>query len=230
MKPKAEVAELIEHWYVLVAGQHFSTKDFYYEIETRIKGQEVPGITINRIDLAEGGLLSDKREYLRMKRERLVFDICGAPVGTNYFFSYRFYLEPIVVSILEVIAVALAIVFLFYGSVRFIGPLTVIIGLGVLVWAMRNAVGMGLRDLDTTLTKIPALGPIYERYFRKDTYYRQDTRIAYCSIVSALVKQEADKLMAKNGVLLYREYVRSPLWADLYDSKDVKPKGEQPTS
>ena len=39
MKPKAEVAELIEHWYVLVAGQHFSTKDFYYEIETRIKGQ-----------------------------------------------------------------------------------------------------------------------------------------------------------------------------------------------
>src|ERR1051325_6235429 len=98
MKPANDMGnEVIEHWYSLVPSQNFSSKDFYDHIEQAIATQEVPALAASRIDLSEGGLLSAKREYLRFKRERLTFDICAAPVGINYFFSYRFYVEEVVV-------------------------------------------------------------------------------------------------------------------------------------
>ena len=40
------------------------------------------------IEFAEGGILSGKRQYLRLRRERLVFDICSAPFGTSWFFLF----------------------------------------------------------------------------------------------------------------------------------------------
>jgi len=218
--------EVIEHWYTLIAAQQFSAKEFYDHIETEIKAQEVPALEISRIDLSEGGALSDKREYLRMKRERLTFDVCAAPVGVNYFFSYRFYAEPATVNPFEFFALIVIIVLLFVGSVRYIGeylgPFLVLGACGFIVWLMRNAIGMGLRDLDDFFMGSP-LGPFYERFFRKDTYYRQDMRIAYCSIVSGIVKHEAERVTAAKGVQLYREFTYGPLSEGLYAAKEVKP-------
>ncbi|HWA87280.1 MAG TPA: hypothetical protein VG710_13715 [Opitutus sp.] len=219
-------AEVIEHWYSLVASQEFSSKEFYDHIETEIAAQKVPALDITRIDLSEGGILSDKREYLRMKRERLTFDVCAAPVGVNYFFSYRFYVEPVVISVWEIIALLLVLWLLFYGSVPgigpILGPLVLVFACGLLVWLMRNAIGMGLQDLDGALVKLPAIGPIYERYFRKDTYYRQDMRIAYCTIVSTIVKARVEEVTAGKGVKLRREYLYSPVLGDLYKMRSVE--------
>ncbi len=36
----------------------------------------------------EGGVLSAKREYLRIQRGNLAFDVCTAPHGSGYFFSW----------------------------------------------------------------------------------------------------------------------------------------------
>lgn len=230
MKSSKVPAEVIEHWYSLVSAEQFSTQEIYSNIESEVARQKVPGLAISRVDLAEGGLLSDMRQYLRMKRERLMFDICAAPVGINYFFSYRYYVEPVVVQLWEVLAVVTAMLALFTGAVRyvglFLGPTLLLISVGVFVWLMRNAIGMGLRDLDSTLLNLPALGPIYERYFRKDTYYRQDLRIAYGSIVSGLVKQIVDEATAAKGVVLLREYRYSPVFGGLYAASERKP---QPT-
>lgn len=225
MKPENKVGnEVIEHWYSLVSAQHFSSKDFYGHIEAGIAAQKVPALEISRIDLSEGGVLSDKREYLRMKRERLTFDVCAAPVGVNYFFSYRFYVEPAIVTVWDVISL-----FVGFGVLTFLfAKVGGIIGLfifGAVValafFLMKNAIGMGLRDLDASLIKTPALGPIYERYFRKDTYYRQDIRIAYCSIVSGLVKQETARITGEKGVEFLREFTYSPVLQDLYRVKDM---------
>ena len=45
-----------------------------------------------------------------------------------------------------------------------------------------------LLDLDTRkLMKIPVVGPIYENWFRKETYYRQDTRLVYLKLLPELI-------------------------------------------
>ena len=225
MKAKSAGDEIIEHWYSLVAAQQFSSKEFYDHIEDAIQSQKVPGLDSTRVDLSEGGALSGKREYLRMQRERIRFDICAAPVGVNYFFSYRFYAIPAVVEVWEMLALLFGLGAAMYFSTRiiglFMGPLLFIFLLGFLVWLMRNAIGMGLRDVDATLLTIPVIAPIYERYFRKDTYYRQDMRIAYCSIVSGIVKQEVARITGEKGVKLIREYTYSPVMGDLYRAKET---------
>ena len=83
-KPKK--ADVLSHWYIPVPNFNASTVEFYTAVEKELNEQKVPGLEISRVDFSEGGLLSDKRTYLRMTRERLVFDICAAPFGTNYFY------------------------------------------------------------------------------------------------------------------------------------------------
>lgn len=234
MKPaKGMGNEVIEHWYSLVPSQNFSSKEFYEHIEEAIKTQKVPALDVSRVDLSEGGALSAKREYLRFKRERLTFDICAAPVGINYFFSYRFYAETVMVKAWEILAALLILGAVFVASVRFLGlvlgPLVLLVSCGYLVWLMRNAIGAGLRDVDASLLKLPILGPIYETYFRKDSYYRQDVRIAYCSIVSGIVKQEVARITGEKGVKLLREFTYSPILQDLYRAKETATVESAPT-
>src|SRR3954463_10864165 len=96
---KKKKAEVIEHWISFAEDFQFSSSEFYTGVEAEIKRREVPGLEMTRIDFAEGGLLSDKRIYLRMIRERLLFDICAAPFGSRYFFSCRMAEIPIVIQL-----------------------------------------------------------------------------------------------------------------------------------
>ena len=78
LKPKP--AEVLSHWaYTPVPTPSASTSDFYAAVEKELKAQKVPGLTISRVELSEGGILTDNRQYFRMTRERLVFDVCAAP-------------------------------------------------------------------------------------------------------------------------------------------------------
>ena len=97
--------DAIDHWYALIPGFNTSAKDFYAAIEKELKDRQVPGLDIFYVDFAEGGILSNKREYLRMTRERLVFDICAAPFGTSYFFSCRFAEIPAVIQLWQLLVV-----------------------------------------------------------------------------------------------------------------------------
>lgn len=74
--PKEEV---LNHWYIPVDNFQFSTAEFYQSVEKVLVDRKVPGLKISRIELSEGGILTAKREYLRLTRERLVFDACAAP-------------------------------------------------------------------------------------------------------------------------------------------------------
>ena len=173
-------ADVISHWYALVPGLTTSTKEFYEYVETDLKGRQVPGLDIFYVDFAEGGVLSQKREYLRMTRERLVFDICAAPFGTAYFFSCRFAEIPAAIKLWQLLVVLLASLTIMGLTIKFAGVLLgifiLLAGLVAMIYTLRNAVAIGLQDLDTTLIKSPVFGPIYECWFRKETYYRHDIR------------------------------------------------------
>lgn len=100
--------EVVSHWYALIPGFNTSTKEFYDAVEQELKARQVPGLDLFHVDFAEGGALSAKREYLRMTRERLIFDVCASPFGTAYFFSCRFAEIPAVVELWQLIVLLLA--------------------------------------------------------------------------------------------------------------------------
>ena len=67
----------------------FSTQEFYSEVEKKINGQQMPGVRISRTERHETNLLSPSREYLRIEREKDVFEVCAAPFGAGFFVSSR---------------------------------------------------------------------------------------------------------------------------------------------
>jgi hypothetical protein len=173
-----------------------------------------------RVDFAEGGVLSRQRDYLRMTRERLVFDICAAPFGTAQFFSCRFAEIPAAIKLWQLVAVlvaafmTVALVFRFLDSI--LGTVVLLTGFVCLIYTLRNAVAMGLKDLDATLIKSPVIGPIYENWFRKETYYRHDTRLMYCDTVNTVVKAKVEETTGAQGIKVIRYMENCPMLSELY--------------
>ncbi|MFA6554605.1 MAG: tripartite tricarboxylate transporter TctB family protein [Candidatus Paceibacterota bacterium] len=218
-------ADVISHWYSLIPSFNTSTREFYDAIEKELKERQVPGLEVFHIDFAEGGMLSQKREYLRMTRERLVFDICAAPFGNSYFFSCRFAEIPAVIQLWQLVVVLIASLVIMALALKFLGFIlgTIVLfgGLVFLIYCLRNAVAIGLQDLDATLIKSPILGPIYENWFRKETYYREDTRLMYCDTVNAVVKAKVEETTGAKGIKLVRFNEYSPILGELYKPTTV---------
>jgi hypothetical protein len=68
-----------------------SSDEFYKELENALKEHDMPKVEIARANNKEGGLFSSSREYLRVKYRDLVFDICAAPFGKDFFVSWWMY-------------------------------------------------------------------------------------------------------------------------------------------
>jgi len=233
-------ADVLSHWYALIPGFNTSTKEFYETVEKELKSREVPGLAMSRVEFSEGGILSDKREYLRMTRERLVFDICAAPFGTAFFFSCRFAEIPAVIQLWQLLVLlavfGICALFSFIVCAKvfslltiFVWPLGWIVLIAFIIYTLRNAVAMELKNVDAMLIKSPVVGPIYERWFRKETYYRQDTRLMYLDTVDAVVKEKVEEITGAKGIKLVRFNEHSPILGELYKPTAVSlPKAAQP--
>lgn len=223
----AKQAEVIEHWYALVPGFSTSGKEFYADLEKILKEREVPGLDVAYVDFAEGGVLSQKREYLRLTRERLMFDICAAPFGTAFFFSCRFAQIPAVIRPWQLLVVLVGTFMVTALTLRYagliLGGLLLMAGVVFLIYLLRNAVALGLKDLDATLIKSPVVGPIYENWFRTETYYRHDTRLMYLDTVNAVVKARVEEVTGAKGIKLVRFMEHSPILNELYRPNLVSP-------
>jgi hypothetical protein len=222
--PKEQVHK---HWYSAVDNFQFVSSEFYKMVETELATRKVPGLEAARVEFNEGGMLSDKREYLRLKRERLVFDICAAPFGTSYFFSFRFVELPLGIKPMELFVFFIAFTLIFSLFVKvfgfFTGPLALLLLLGAVCYVMRNALALGLRDLDASLLKTPVIGAIYEVLFRKETYYREDTRLMYLSTVNAITEVLVDEVTAAKGVKIVKRYDRAPVLGELFRERKNSP-------
>src|SRR5258708_17926530 len=76
------------HWHTLIEGFATSSLDFYELVKAGIALRQIPDLKMSSVEWKESGLGSGKRIYLRISREGLNFDICAAPFGTGYFFSW----------------------------------------------------------------------------------------------------------------------------------------------
>lgn len=83
-----EIGQVVSRWYSLTEGLQYSSQEFYASVEKAVERRQIPKVRISRVDHREGGVLSAKREYLRVSRLEYVFDICAAPFGTGFFVSW----------------------------------------------------------------------------------------------------------------------------------------------
>ncbi len=82
------VTHLKAHWHHSFKNLQESPQKFYNNLVQAISERNIPGIDISRIEYREGAVFSAKRLYLRVKRKEHVFDICAAPFGSGFFFSW----------------------------------------------------------------------------------------------------------------------------------------------
>lgn len=86
--PKAPTTMIISHWNTLIEGLTVSPKEFFASVERALETKLIPDLKRSRVDWKEGGILTAKREYLRVRRKKHAFDICGAPFGNGFFISW----------------------------------------------------------------------------------------------------------------------------------------------
>lgn len=201
---KRQPEELRPPTYTLIDGFQASSDAFYKGIEEELAARKVPGLEIRRVDYREGGPLSARRDYLRMRRERLTFDLCSAPFGTSWFFSYRLCEIPAPFPLWQLLLALAFLAGLALGYLALFGMVFggIIVGMTILgfVLLLRNTLTLGLEDFDAWLLTVPVLGRLYEGLLRKETFFRQDTRFMYAEMMERVIQARIREVTAAGGI------------------------------
>jgi len=80
------------------------------------------------------------------------------------------------------------------------GPVVMATSLIGLVFLLKGVVPMGMFDLDQRLMRLPILGPLYEIFFRPNTYFREDTRLMYCDLVGQIVRTQIEEFAGRADI------------------------------
>ncbi len=195
--------EVYEYKHRFIDGMEGATEEFYQGIEGELKKREVPSMEISREEYSEGGFGSSKRIYLRMRRERLVFDVCSAPFGKGWFYSYRFAEIPACLMIWELLLAFALLAGLVFSYILLFGALwgaviigSTLLGIGVL---LHNSRSLSFFGLDDFLMRLPVFGIVYEVVLRKETYYLEDTRIMYMTLVRDMIEAHVKEAVDEKG-------------------------------
>jgi hypothetical protein len=213
---KSRKVDVIDHWYALLPDFQSSTSEFYQSIEDELRKRKIPDLEISRVEFYEGGPLSARRQYLRMRRERLVFDVCSASFGDSWFFSCRYAEIPFTLRIWEIL-IMLALLTYIHGVYVVVFGLvwgSTVFGVSVIaaLFLLNGVQAMGFYSLDARLLKIPVLGAFYEVFLRRNTYYREDTRLMYCDLVDNIVRAKVKEIAGVQDVskVVFKKNDRPP--------------------
>jgi hypothetical protein len=219
---RVRLVYIISHAPLLIEGLRFSPREFYARVEKALAVRAIPNLSVTRVDWKEGGPLSKRREYLRLTRERLIFDVCAAPFGTGFFVSLWFGQRPLRIGwVLLLLLILSYILFVNTAAPQLSRALDVpretlthtlqwLIAIGLLFVFFR--VGP---NLDQFLISVPVVGFFYERYFRRITYYRIDMNCMYRAAVEAAVREVIADVARENGIQPMFELAERPLLRSL---------------
>ncbi len=207
------IGDSLGHWSTLVEGLQASPRECYAAIEAAIKRREVPETVASHITYKEASFLSADRIYLRVTRKMLAFDICAAPFGNGFFFSW--WLSRAQPSN----ALGCLALFLMLGVGGWLLRLAVtaletteyplslfqIIAAGIglvlfTLWIAAVAVRESLLFSEDAVLAMPLVGSLYERLFRPATFYKLDTIDMYQKAVHAAVLEVVHGLTKEQGL------------------------------
>lgn len=226
----SQKAEVFTHWGTVLPGFQFSAQEFYAKLENEVRTRAWPGVEFLRVRCTEAGLLSHDREYLRVIRQRQVFDVCAANFGKDYFFTLReaeiraqLTLATLIIFLLALVTLLSLCLSLFgvaLGLVSFV--MAVVAGFFLLF----NVLRMGLTRLDGLLMRAPVIGPVYETWFRRSTtYFQHDTRVVFLKLMDDLVKARVDEDTSAKGVKLLSCFEHQPIFDGFYKTSTRTPQG-----
>ena len=209
--------EVLGYWSTLVEGLQEPPLEFYASVEAAVMKRNIPDAKFERIEYREGGAFSAFRQYLRVRRYREVFDICGAPFGNGCFFSWWFTevrpQMPAIVSILIVFAYLYVIGLLIQEGGFIRGPITFALLVALVLFIVRR---MGTPRADDFILMLPLIGPLYARVFRPITYYRLDTSAMFQAAIRAAVMEVVDQVTSTRGLRPLTEFERKPVMRDFF--------------
>jgi hypothetical protein len=222
MATLASNSNVISHWHHPIENFQTSTMEFYAAVEQALAPKQIPEYSTSRVDWKEGGVLSARREYLRVQRGKLAFDICAAPFGTGFFFSWWLAELPPTHALLYTVLIFIAGLLLFTIFIRAFGVIGgfffTIFAFPILLLLAGRFVREGRfgSEVEDAVLAIPLFGPLYERLFKPVTYYKMDTAIMFQSMVHAAVLDVIDPLLQAKGVRALSELERKPIMRELY--------------
>lgn len=189
------------HWIVPLEDFQSDVGLFYEAVEDAIQDRRLPPMQILRIPWREGGMLSVGREYLRIMRERLVFDIGCGPFGSYWFYSCRGAIVPRRLGWMDVLIALLTIfsfqTIYFMALGAFLG--NVVFALTCIAVVSSVVLAGKWPGLDETLIHMPVVGTIYEALFRRNTYYRQDIRQMWLTVIHRIVREKVHEFVKAGG-------------------------------
>jgi len=232
----SQKADVFTHWGTILQV-HLSAKEFYDRLEQKIRERQWPGVDLVRVFYSEAGLLSHKREYLRIVRHRQVIDVCASMFGKDYFLSMREAEIRAQLTFLTFIILLFCLGLFLNWLVGLFGLFSGTIAFGVLlifgVFLLMNVLRMGLTRLDGILLRTPVIGPIYETWFRRSsTYFQHDTRMVFLKLMDDMVKEHVDEETSAKGIRLLPCFEHQPILDDLYktSTRRTEKKGADQTS
>jgi hypothetical protein len=217
MAKKNEV--VISHWYKLFEGFQESPKQIYQLIEEAISKRELLEISTTRVNYFEGGPLSAQREYLRVSRRDLFFDICAAHFGKGMFMSWWLSEDKSSKGIWILIGILILAYYLFrilvgqYGL--FLGIIIETIVAFFLFLIVGNLTHKGEIKIEDSILGIPILGFLYDHIFHPVTFYKVDTALMFQESVRSAVNEVLDTMTAQKGIRALSEEEKKPIMSDL---------------
>lgn len=213
---------VLAHWSSLVENMEASSQEFYTAVEKAVQQRQIPEIKITRELWSESGILSAKREYLRVTRGKYLFDICAAPFGTGFFFS-SWFAEKVPSPIWSVIGIVGIAFVAFFSFIFFIYNLG--IG-GLMFWLFCVFIGFvilavllsqGETFIADYVFVTPFIGPFLERIFRPLTYYRYDTADVFQRMIHAAVLETVDATTNAKGARQLSADERKPVMREFFE-------------
>jgi hypothetical protein len=215
------------HWSTLVEGLQASPQECYAAIEEAIRRREIPDVRASRVTFRESGFLSAERIYRRVGRKMLGFDICAAPFGNGFFFSW-WQGELPQSNFVGCLVVLLAMSLAGYILRSFMGggeteetsrPLGQVLAVGLLLFLLAfYAVGKAIREgylfSEDAILSMPLIGTAYDFVFHPPTYYKLDTIDMYQKAVHAAVLEVVDGVMSAKGLRALAPEARQPTLRD----------------
>lgn len=219
MPSQAAPDAVLSHWSTLIENFNTSSLGFYQAVEAALARREVPKAEHSRVEYKEAGLLSAKREYLRIRREKLVFDICAAPFGTGFFISWWLVDDVPQLTLLMRILVALGMLLLWGLFVYVLGVIGGAFMFGLCVvgtFLLLNFLANDTAFDDSAIQSVPVLGALYVRLFKPATYFRIDSMTMFQRMVHSSVMEVLDAITTEKGLRSLSDDERKPVMREFY--------------
>jgi hypothetical protein len=229
----ALLPDVVSNWSKLIDNFETSALDFYERVQEALSARRIPGLAFSRREYVEGGELTAKRIYLSVSRDRLRFDICAAPFGRGFFFSWwltekKTPLWLLLLTWAFMLAGALGCSQLFlhtelsgrplipWSALRL--PLSLLGGLLTSLVCSTVLAQLQMQNFEDALLRIPVIGSLYTVFLYQTTFYRLDTVAMYRAAVHSAVLETIESITEAKGLRVLTPDDQKPLLAELVAS------------